>query len=772
MRTIIVDDEPWMLKQFESECIGMADVEIIGMFRSPEKALTFASVNRVELAFLDIEMPGMNGMTLATELRKIQPEMVVIFVSAYESYMAAAFRTHGADYFIMKPYEKKDVENAVNRARLLSGRLRKSIMARTFGRFDLFLHGKPLAFPDEKTKELMALLIDRRGGTLTADAACRALFPDMTAEQGGIQLHRAWKQLKEALAPGKCDDVVEKNAGGAFLHTDAIDCDLYQYMDGNMKAIRQYAGQYMTGYGWARAMQRELDRQDALLMTYSADTDETALCSYLRYLCDGPLTIRHMNESFLAVTGYSREEIGTVFHNSLRALIVREDAPRLDGEQLRQREAGSVFDMEFRLHNKSGEAIWVMSKNALMPAPGEDGGPPEVESLLFDISGLKAEQYSLEQQARRDPLTGLLNRGAAQALIEQYIATHGDTGAGTLLLMDVDRFKAVNDTYGHPFADTVLTDVAAILTRSFRAEDVVCRLGGDEMLVFLRDGGKSEAVGEKIRGAIHNIATRLTAKTQQGELSCSFGVAYFPDDAIDFTTLYQCADLALYCAKEKRGATVEYPDVRMRTLDALIEREVTEIDPRYQDVDAESLHEKMRTWLQETRDFPSAVHAILGELGRRYNLSRVYICEFMEADGRAETTFAWHAADESERAQTEVEAEPVYPGRAAYEEAFDNDGLLYCYDVKRLQKPIADALEQTGVKSLLQCAMKRDGRLLGLMGFDECRKSRYWSGRQIRTLAEFTGTLEEALLAYRTAEPVKTVKTAQSETSGNRREQP
>ena len=768
MRTMIVDDEPWMLKQFETECRDMADVEIIGLFRSPEKALAFAPDNRVELAFLDIEMPGMNGMALAAALRKIQPEMVVIFVSAYESYMAAAFRTHGADYFIMKPYEKKDVENAVDRARLLSGRLRKSIMARTFGSFDLFLHGKPLAFPDEKTKELMALLVDRRGGLVTADAACRALFPDMTAEHGRIRLRRAWKQLKAALEPGGFVGVAEQNEQGVYLHTDAIDCDLYQYLEGSMKAIRQYAGQYMTGYDWASATRADLDRQDALLAASGPAVGDTALCSYLRFLCDDALTITQMNESFLAVTGYGREEIASVFHNSLRALIVREDAARLDGAG--RQAAGHVFDTEFRLHTKSGEAIWVMSRSALTVAPGGGDGLPEVESVLFDISGLKAEQHTLEQQAQRDPLTGLWNRGAAQALIERYIAVHGDTGAGTLLLMDVDRFKAVNDTYGHPFADTVLTDVAAILTRSFRAEDVVCRLGGDEMLVFLKDCGKSEAAGAKIRSAIAAVAKRLTAKTQRGELSCSFGVAYFPDDAVDFATLYQCADLALYCAKEQRGVTVAYSDVRMRTLNALIEREVTEIDPRYQGVDSASLHEKVRAWLLETQDFPRAVHAVLGELGRRYDLSRVYICEFTADGTTAVNTFAWHAAGVGAPADG---AAPVYAPRAAYEAAFGSDGLLYCYDVKRLQKAIADPLEQLGVKSLLQCAMQRDGKLFGWMGFDECRKKRYWSGRQVRTLAEFTKTLGEALLAYRDGPaplPPQAEDTAEQGTNACRRE--
>ena len=229
MRTIVVDDEPWMLKRFAIECEGIPDVQLLGSFKSPLKALEFAKENPVELAFLDVEMPGMNGLALAGKLRELYPELIVIFVSAYESYMAEAFKSKAADYYIMKPYDTGDVEAAIDRARLLSGRLRKKVVARTFGAFELFVENKPLAFPDSETKELLALLIDRRGGVLSPKDACRALWPELAVgNDASIPFYRALKRLQEALKAAKLDGIVDQNEQGAFVHTEVMDCDLFQ----------------------------------------------------------------------------------------------------------------------------------------------------------------------------------------------------------------------------------------------------------------------------------------------------------------------------------------------------------------------------------------------------------------------------------------------------------------------------------------------------------------------------------------------------------------
>ena len=745
MRTIVVDDEPWMLKRFAIECEGIPDVQLLGSFKSPMQALEFAKENPVDLAFLDVEMPGMNGLALAGKLRALYPELIVIFVSAYESYMAEAFKSKAADYYIMKPYDTGDVEAAIDRARLLSGRLRKKVLARTFGAFGLFVENRPVAFPDPETKELLALLIDRRGGVLSPEDACRALWPELAVgNDASIPFYRTFKRLQETLKAAKLDGIVDQNEQGAFVHTEVMDCDLFQYMDGDLKTMRQFSGAYMTGYEWAEGSRQNLLRQNDLLGRYNDAQTRNTLCASIRCLTDAPMTLTYMNEGFLAVVGYTREEIAERFHGSLRAMILREDFDRalVRGKELLQ--AGSALELEFRIVSKTGDEIWMLGK-CEPPKPVSEGAL-ELSCILIDISGIKSEQYSLLQTAQHDSLTGLLNRGAAQEKIRQYLGASDGAPSGALILMDVDNFKAVNDTYGHPFADTVLTDVAAILSRSFRASDVLCRLGGDEMMIFLKGVDNDAAARAKLQAATEALKKRLSSKTERGELSCSFGGVLCPEDGADFDTLYQRADLALYAAKAQKGCTVWFSDVRMRVADQLAVREITAIDSH----DGQNATPPSDLWgdLEGDGDLPGAILAALTKIGRQYGISRVYVFEMADDQPLAVNTFEWCAA----HALPEIGNLSALPTEALtpyYEAFFKNEGLLYCYDIRTLSEPLYAVLEPQGIKSILQCALCYNGTLFGMVGFDECRERRYWSGRQIKLLSDFAGELGKTLYAYR-----------------------
>ena len=137
MKTILVDDEPWAMKQFERECSSIRSIELVGVFDDSLKALDYAKQHAVEFALLDIEMPDMNGIELSKHLKELHPGIIIVFVTAHEEYFSD-FLNVQADYYVMKPYTKKDVESVIERAKLLSARFKKRIYMRTFGR-TLFL---------------------------------------------------------------------------------------------------------------------------------------------------------------------------------------------------------------------------------------------------------------------------------------------------------------------------------------------------------------------------------------------------------------------------------------------------------------------------------------------------------------------------------------------------------------------------------------------------------------------------------------------------------
>lgn len=252
MKTIIVDDEKYSREHLLEECVDLADVEIIREFESPVEALAYARQNRVELAFLDVEMPIMNGLELSDQLRGVYPDMIVIFVSAHDCYMPDALSRRGADYYLVKPYTRAEIEAVVKRAKLLSKRFAKRIYIETFGRFNIYLDGVPINFTSMDAKELLALMVDRRGTALENREAFGEMWGDKPYENtSASSLHKALRKLKDTLDnAGIGDLLVRVSPNEHRVDTDLFDCDYYQFLNGDQSARQKFAGKYMANWTW------------------------------------------------------------------------------------------------------------------------------------------------------------------------------------------------------------------------------------------------------------------------------------------------------------------------------------------------------------------------------------------------------------------------------------------------------------------------------------------------------------------------------------------
>jgi diguanylate cyclase (GGDEF)-like protein/PAS domain S-box-containing protein len=173
----------------------------------------------------------------------------------------------------------------------------------------------------------------------------------------------------------------------------------------------------------------------------------------------------------------------------------------------------------------------------------------QISSALFDLR----LQETLRDQASRDPLTGLFNRRYMEETLhrELFRAARKKTQVG-FVLFDLDHFKRFNDRFGHAAGDAVLRDVSAFLKRHSRAEDVLCRYGGEEFLLVLTDCSPKNALkrAESIRVGVREL--RLEHEQRPlGEMTLSVGVALFPDHGQTLEDLFQVADAALYQAKKQ-----------------------------------------------------------------------------------------------------------------------------------------------------------------------------------------------------------------------------
>src|SRR4051812_36623775 len=179
-------------------------------------------------------------------------------------------------------------------------------------------------------------------------------------------------------------------------------------------------------------------------------------------------------------------------------------------------------------------------------------GAREVRSISDRLHGLASAIAELTAQATTDPLTGVANRRSFYTSLEAELKRSERTAEPvTLVLIDLDGFKEINDTHGHPFGDGVLQTIAQKLRQGLRATDVLARVGGDEFAILLPATPRDNAAT-----LIARARDEAVASVGGVSLTWSAGVATYPTDARDSTTLVECADAALYCAKAAGQSTI------------------------------------------------------------------------------------------------------------------------------------------------------------------------------------------------------------------------
>ena len=183
-----------------------------------------------------------------------------------------------------------------------------------------------------------------------------------------------------------------------------------------------------------------------------------------------------------------------------------------------------------------------------------------LEIQLKEMSKTVAQQQEIIAMSRRDPLTGLRNRAGVSEQINNILKNRC---AGTFFIMDMDNFKAVNDTYGHIEGDRVLVRFARALKKAVDAEDLVARLGGDEFIAFSPELIDRECIKDKARRIVKQIERELVAPGRLVKVTVSMGISLAPSDGVTYEALYDTADKALYCVKsEGKNAFKMYDEIK------------------------------------------------------------------------------------------------------------------------------------------------------------------------------------------------------------------
>ena len=191
------------------------------------------------------------------------------------------------------------------------------------------------------------------------------------------------------------------------------------------------------------------------------------------------------------------------------------------------------------------------------PVFDENGKVSGIIALINNVTDYQLLKLELEKRAKTDALTGLLNKSAAQDLIRMMLSNYHTTeDRCALLMIDIDLFKQVNDTYGHAEGDRVLAEVGRIINNNCRALDVAGRIGGDEFAIFMRNIESPDNAVQLANRLSNQVKRAFKGEKLEGRVTLSIGVAVFPDHGRRFEELFKAADAALYHVKNHGRAAV------------------------------------------------------------------------------------------------------------------------------------------------------------------------------------------------------------------------
>ena len=264
MKTILVDDMLLDLQLFELKCADMPDFEIVGKFTNPDQAIAYAAGHVVDFALLDIDMPGMNGMELAQRLRQIRRD-IIVFATAHPKFAVDALRMK-ADYMIFKPFDREDIADVMERAKLLRRRQNKRFFFRTFGAFDMLVDGEPVRFRSAKAKELMALCLYRQGCPASIHEIVECMWGEETAGADSTGYRRTIKELTDTLRDYAAEELLLRARGSLQLRLELVDSDYQRFLDGDPDAICQFQGSFLRQYSWAEPMVYTLLEKKQLML--------------------------------------------------------------------------------------------------------------------------------------------------------------------------------------------------------------------------------------------------------------------------------------------------------------------------------------------------------------------------------------------------------------------------------------------------------------------------------------------------------------------------
>lgn len=243
MQVLLVDDEKLNLENLQEIAAKLLPGAQTAAYSKASQALDFIQEHPVDIAFLDIEMRGTNGITIAEILRLHNPKVNVIFCTGYSEYSLEAWNLDCSGY-LLKPITEDKVRHALGNLRYPIPD-QKRVRFQCFGNFEVYCDGVPIAFKYSRTKEFLAYLVDRNGASCSLKELSGVLFED---EEHRSYIYQIRLDLVNTLTSLGVEDILLHARGKIGICKEKVSCDYYDYLNGGpLPPVQEYMTQYSFG---------------------------------------------------------------------------------------------------------------------------------------------------------------------------------------------------------------------------------------------------------------------------------------------------------------------------------------------------------------------------------------------------------------------------------------------------------------------------------------------------------------------------------------------
>lgn len=367
------------------------------------------------------------------------------------------------------------------------------------------------------------------------------------------------------------------------------------------------------------------------------------------------------------------------------------------------------------LRNRAGEGVSVIGK-------------------ISDIHAKKKEELRLQMRSVQDSMTGLLNRLAFYNEAEKWLeaATQNLRKTPALLMVDIDKFKEINDRQGHLYGDMVMVSMAEALRKVFGEKAVIGRFGGDEFTVLFLHTDKDEL--EDVISYLREEYAREVAEVEaDSKVTCSVGAARYGVDGTTIEELLKNADSALYYVKKngRDGYAICTETIKKKFAKSFVQVSSEELKNENRQVAVEITQFALEL-LEGSKDLKSAMNVLLMRIGKKFDLSAVSIREYSKKKIPV-LSYLWSNMEkpDTERAASYVSSEE----RRRIREDFFKNQTLEIVDIEKL--PERDGLyrlySEVNVRALYQCPFVSEGQVFGYIAYADT-KPREWTESEKQSL--------------------------------------